>query len=99
MGGATGVGAGGGGGAGTDCFTTGTGLGAAGPVSAEPGAFATVNGQTAIAEPPSVNVAFTASVCGPSASVVVSRPPAPRSNRNGAMVAVARPVPSTAKST
>ena len=84
--------------AGTDCLTTGTALGAVGPVKVAPGAFATVNCQTAIAEPPSVNVALTASVCTPSGSLVVSRPVAPL-KRNGAAVALPRPVPSTAKST
>src|SRR5579862_8981382 len=84
--------------AGTDCLTTGTGVGVVGPVSTAPGAFATVNCQTAIAELPSVSVALTASVCTPSGSVVGSRPVAPL-NRNGAVVALPRPVPSTAKST
>jgi hypothetical protein len=51
----------------------GTATGANAGVMLAPGAFATRNGQTAIAYPPPAKATFTASWCCPSASVVVSR--------------------------
>ncbi len=75
-------------------FTIVSGTGTSVGVRIEPGAFATVTCQVAIAYPPFVNATFTASAWTPSASPVVSS-----SSVYGAWFVETTPVPSTANAT